>query len=158
MSQSVPPPLVTFDYATWAALFPELSATIGEPTATLYFGMASSFVDNTPCSLLACNIPLLTNVLNLLTAHWAKLFGALNGEESPQTVGRISQASQGSVSLALDMGPPNKDAAFFNQTKYGAAAWQMLLPYRTARYLVAPRPYLGVGGFGYPGGYWNRPY
>lgn len=144
--------LVTFDYAVWSARYPELAISVSAPLATSYFQEACLFVDNSVSSLLKASVPALTLILNMITAHIAQLNApSAPGQPSSQLVGRISNASEGSVSVTTEMGPPSLSAAWFNQTKYGAEAWQALAPWRTARYLPGPQRYLGPGGYGYPG-------
>jgi hypothetical protein len=139
-------PLVTFNYTTWAARYPEFS-TVQQMTAQEYFDEATVYVNNTPNSLLAGNIPLLTTVLNMLTAHIAAL-SALgpDGQLASTLVGRISNATEGAVSVATDFQVSGL-AAWFSQTRYGAAAWQALAQYRTARYVRKPCYPYGYGGY-----------
>jgi len=140
--------VVTFSYSDWIAAFPEFAASVTEAQAQGYFNQASLYVNNTACSPIvdASSGGVRETILNMITAHIAQLFGALNGQPSAQTVGRVASATQGSVSVSLDMGPQPATAAWWNQTKYGAAAYAALAPYRTFRYRPGPQPYLGVGG------------
>ena len=145
--------VVTFDYPTWAAMFPELAVSVAEPAATMYFGMACAYVDNTPCTLIL-NTTTLAAVLNMTTAHLAQLLATQNGQPASPLVGRIATAAEGSVNVAVEMQTP-PTAAWWMQTKYGALAWQALAPWRTSLYIAAPQiplaqqsyPYfLGGGG------------
>jgi hypothetical protein len=148
MSQATTP-LVTFDYTAWSALFPTLAASVSQPQAQLYFNLAQDFCDNTALSQLVCDLRRLTDVLNLLTAHIALLFQGINGNNS--IVGRISNATEGSVSVAVEM-PTTMNAAWFNQTQPGAMAWQAMAPYRTALYVAAPQIPLSAQSLpGFPG-------
>lgn len=133
-----------FDYAAWATLFPTLATSIDDPTATAYFGVAELYLQNNGCSQV---IPLAKRglILNLLTAHVASLIGTINGQVNP-LVGRISQATEGSVSVSVDF-PTNPNAAWFNQTPYGALAWQALAPWHTALYVAAPQIPLAAQSF-----------
>ena len=132
---------VVFDYSLWAARYPELAASVSQSLAVMYFSEAQLYCDNTGCSLIDDTNGARTIILNMLTAHIA----ALNGPSSTPLVGRISSATEGSVSVQTDFQVPGS-AAWYAQTKYGAAAWQAMLPYRTARYIPGPRPRLnGLG-------------
>jgi len=150
--------VVTFDYAAWALLFPTLATSIDEDTATAYFGIAELYLQNQPWSQV-CDLTKRALILNLLTAHIAVLFGSINGQPPQPLVGRISQATEGSVSVSVDF-PENPNAAWFNQTPYGAAAWVAMAPWRTAFYVAAPQiplsaqswPGAGAGPFGPFGG------
>jgi hypothetical protein len=146
--------IVTFDYAAWSALFPTLVASVNGEQATMYFGLAELYLDNQPWSQV-CDLTKRALILNLLTAHVAKLFAPIDGQAPNPLVGRISQATEGSVSVAVDF-PENPNAAWFNQTPFGAAAWQAMAPWRTALYIAAPQiplqaqswPGQGGAGFG----------
>ena len=81
-----------------------------------------------------------TTLLNMLTAHIAFLnFGSL-GNSATDLVGRISNATEGSVTVAADMGSGStvEFRAWYMQTKYGAAYWQATLSYRGARWVGRP--------------------
>ena len=133
--------MVTFDYATWIALFPEFTATVPEPLAQAYFDSATIYWRNdgtSPARTQAIQL----NLLNWLTAHIAALFSAdVNGNPSANLVGRVSSASEGSVSVSVEF-PTTNANAWFLQTKYGAFFWQMTAGYRTARWRWPPK----IGG------------
>jgi hypothetical protein len=135
--------VVTFDYASWVARYPEFAA-VSQPTAQEYFNEATMYCRNDgggPVPTAAIQ----STLLNMLTAHLAFLYSGANGEAPSQLVGRISDAAEGSVHVAVEM-PTNMSAAaaFFTQTKYGLAFWQATVGYRTARYRA--RPQFVVGG------------
>lgn len=142
--------IVTWNYNQWVATFPQF-AYLTAPQALLYFNIATSYCRNDGGGPVA-NEALQLNLLNLMTAHIAQLFAPTSSGASPSgLVGRISNASEGSVSVAVDM-PSTPNAAWFNQTPFGAAYWQMTAPFRTMRYRPAPvRPY-GPWGNGIYGG------
>lgn len=123
---------VSFNYSAWSARYPEFSA-VTEPTAQLYFNEACLYCDNTGAGPVS-DEAVLSVLLNMLTAHIAYL--AVPGRDS---VGRVSSASEGSVSASFDMQAPGS-AAWFAQSKYGIAFWQATAQYRTARiYRGRPR-------------------
>jgi hypothetical protein len=77
---------------------------------------------------------IIATLLNMLTAHLAKLFSVLpTGQPSSDAVGRISNAGEGSVSVSLDYNVVQA-ASWYITTKYGAAFWEATKAYRTARY------------------------
>lgn len=152
-------PAVTFDYAAWVIRYPELNA-VGEPYAQLCFNEATLYCANTLC--IVCDATQLSALLNMLTAHIVKLYAPqVNGQPStaagagpgPGTVGRVDNATQGSVSVHLDLPTLPAAAAWFQQTQYGLSFWQACAQYRTARYVRGPamRPAFSgpYGGF-YP--------
>lgn len=142
--------VVTFAYTPWAARYPELAASVNSALATAYFAEASLYCDNSDASPVA-DVTVRAVLLNMLTAHIAALNAPLNGQPSSPLVGRISQAAEGSVSVQTQMDLPPGSAAWFAQTKYGAAAWQAMAPYRQAQYFPGcPRVMDPYAPFGYP--------
>ena len=136
--------VVSFDYTAWAMRYPELSASVAQPLAQLYFNEATLYLNNTGASVVR-DLCTRATLLNMLTAHIAALNAPLNGQASSPLVGRIATASEGSVSVGTDLQVPGS-AAWAAQTKYGLAWWQATLPYRSARYIRGPR-----SSYGYPG-------
>jgi hypothetical protein len=133
---------ISFSYAEWSTLFPELASSVSQPQAQTYFNVVTAtLIDN------GGNGPVpntgaggtLDTLLNFATAHVAALFASIGGQPSSTLVGRVSDASQGSVSVGTDMPALPMAAAYWTQTKYGLMAWQMMAPYRTVRYVPAPR-------------------
>lgn len=133
--------VVTFDYAVWSARYPELVPSTPPATAQLYFQEATLYLANTEASPVQ-DLARRALLLNMLTAHIAALNGALGGQASSGLVGRITSATQGSVSVTVDGLGGGANAAWFQQTRYGAAYWQLTGNLRTARYVPArPRVY-----------------
>jgi Protein of unknown function (DUF4054) len=142
--------VVQFNYAAWAALYPEFGTTVTQTQADGYFDIATTIHRNDgggPVNSPAQQIQL----LNMLTAHIAQLMAPPSpGQQPSQIVGRINSATQGSVSVqAAYSTNVSQQMAFFIQTKYGALYWTATAPYRTMRY----RPNLrrGVVPIGPPG-------
>lgn len=143
---------VTFDYPGWIARYPEFGY-IELPQAQAYFDEATIYCRNDGSGP-ARTVPVQKMLLNMLAAHIAALNAALaNGQPAPGLVGRITNASEGSISVGTEFRGPEA-MEWFAQTKYGAAYWQATAPYRTMRYRVPwPRSTNpGFGGFG--GGRW----
>ena len=133
---------VAFNYAQWIARYSEFTA-VTEPVAQDYFNEATAYHRNDgggPVPTAA----LQSTLLNMLTAHIAQLYLTANNQAQSQLVGRISNATEGSVSVQVEM-PANMPAvsAWFQQTKYGLSYWQATNGFRTARY--RPMPYVVVG-------------
>lgn len=146
--------VVTFDYAVWASRYPFLAANVDAPLAQAYFGEAQLFCDNTQASPVQ-NLAIRATLLNLLVAHLAMLnmpVGATSGTAASggsttgaaagpsPLVGRITSATEGSVSVATQMDVPPGSAQWFNQTPCGAEFWAATAAYRTMRYVAAPPP------------------
>jgi hypothetical protein len=134
--------VVAFVYADWAARYPALAATVAEPLATMLFAEAGLSCDNTDSSVV-CDVSERTILLYMVTAHLAEI----NKPGASGIVGRVSNASEGSVSVASDYGTQPMSAAYWLQTPYGAAYWQATAKYRTMMYDPGPSPFLGVPGF-----------
>jgi hypothetical protein len=139
--------VAVFTYALWAAIFPELSLYTNSAQATQYWTEATWLLDNTACSPVQ-NVDQRTAILNLITAHICALRQPLGGQPSSPLVGRISEATEGSVTVKAEMIVAAGSAQFWAQTKYGVLAWQMLLPFRSARYYPGPRrSFMPVGTY-----------
>lgn len=142
--------IVTFDYGTWLALFPEFTNTVTSPQAAQYFSIATTIHRNDGGGPVSDPVQQLS-LLNMLVGHIAALFAAPAPGVAPNSVvGRINSATQGSVSVqAAYSNNVSEQMAFFIQTKYGALYWAAILPFRTMRYkrsnrghgIVGPRPF-----------------
>lgn len=136
-------PAVVFNYAAWQARYPSL-ANVSQDFATLLFNEAALYCANV--LNLVTDVNTLTALLNMLTAHLAYLNAPqLNGQPNtsgtspaPTQVGRISNASEGSVSAAFEMPNQPMEAAWYNQTQPGASFWAATARYRTFRYVAGP--------------------
>lgn len=157
-------PPVTFDYATFILRYPEF-AGVGAPLMQMYFDEAALFCTNATTNPFFCGGTLPT-LLNLATAHIAWLnaprgpdgLPANSGTPAAPIVGRISQASEGSVSVSTEMGNSSSGPSeeWFNQTKYGAEYWQAAGRFRNSGRYVPPVQNMGF--VGWPGGLRNRFY
>jgi hypothetical protein len=159
---TVPPsPVVTFDFPTFIGLFPEFAA-LSPTLANAYFIRATATVFANDVTNLAydngANIPVFTYWVYLATAHVAWLFCQKDAMGIPTSdpstaqaasplVGRVSQASEGSVSVSTEYpldGSSSAQEKYLAQTKYGTELWAALAPFRTAQY--AARPTIVFGG------------
>lgn len=143
--------VVVFDPAGFKVRYPEFC---GLPTPLLeaYFAEAQVYLNNTEASPVR-DVVVRAVYLNMLVAHLA----ALNQPGSSSTVGRMSGATEGSVSVSFEMAGSSAASAWFLQSKYGAAYWQATAIYRTFRYAPgfsrSPLRPGRVGGRGYT---WGR--
>ena len=130
--------VVAFNYVGWVTRYPELGAYVSQSLAQEYFNEAGLYCDNT------VNSPVTDDTvggqrymfLNMLTAHIAALNAPLGGQPSSPLVGRINNATEGSVSVQTENQYPPGSPQWFQQTKYGAAFWAASAQYRIARYRV----------------------
>lgn len=125
--------VVIFDPAAFLARYPEFNS-LPQPSLPPFFNEATLLLDNTDCSPVQ-QVEQRTPLLWLLTAHLVALNLGVNGEAPTPLVGRINNASEGSVSVATDNGTQPATAAWYMQTKYGAQYWQMTASVRTMQYV-----------------------
>jgi len=127
--------IVAFDPVQFKARYPEFAA-VSNVLLSSCFTEAGLYLSNTDASPVQ-SIPRRTLYLNMLTAHIAFMGGALSADGQPRPVGRVSQASEGSVSASFDYGTPGTQA-WFVQTQYGASFWQATSSLRSFRYIARP--------------------
>jgi hypothetical protein len=165
MSVTVPTPdpnIVIFDYPSWIGMYPEFVA-VTQPRATGFFRQACVFCDNTPCSPIPAQEPRAT-YLDMMTAHIAAMNGGLTacgvpaGGGGAALVGRITSASEGSVSISVaDIGGGDGPGAqWYYQTPYGAAFWVATAQYRTWQYFIGPQPFPEANVYQGRLGAWRR--
>lgn len=128
--------IVTFDALTFLGRYPEFTALNTSNAAALpaCFAEAILYLDNSLASRVS-QIEQRQPLLYMLTAHIAALYFGVNGQNPSQTVGRVDSATEGSVSVSLDMGNVTFNAAWFLQTKYGASYWQATAKWRQMRFI-----------------------
>jgi hypothetical protein len=134
----ITPGIVVFDPAAFIAAFQSFSTV---PTTALQnnFNTATLLLNNSYCSAVQ-DEPTRAQLLNLATAHITALLNGINGQPPSGTVGRISNAAQGSVSVQTEFKTDSEAASFWTQTQWGALFWASTAVYRAARY-VRPRSY-----------------
>jgi hypothetical protein len=148
-------PPVTFDLQTFLGLFPEFTPLSQGFLNAMFMRATGSIIANAVTNP-ANNDGNLAYLIYLVTAHlaWLNCQKDVNGQPTAQTsaqqasqqVGRISQATQGSVSVTLEWpgNDPSAQEKFLVQTRYGAEYWAATAQYRTAQY--AARPTFVIGG------------
>lgn len=145
--------IAVFDYSAWAARYPEIAGSVNAQLAGLYFVEATLYLDNTDASLVADAAQRLV-LLNMLVAHIALLNATINGTAPSGLVGRVTSATEGTVSVQVDAGAISGTAAWFAQTSYGYAYWIATARYRGARYIPGIQP--NFEPFYGRGSYWPR--
>lgn len=130
---------VTFDYQAWQKRYPEFS-TVDPVLAQAYFNEATLYWRNDGTGPVSDeNIQQM--LLGMLTAHIAKMNATVNGQAPSDIVGRITDATEGSVSVSAEKFTNLSEAAqWFMQTKYGAAFWRATSGFRRAVYRPFNRP------------------
>jgi len=128
--------IVVFDFSAWIARYPEFSS-VSSTLAQMYFNEATMYCDNTATSPVQ-DVDIRTMLLNMLTAHIAKLNAPVNGQQASELVGRIASAGEGSVNVSTELEGQVQGRAWYAQTKYGLAYWQATAQYRAAQYKIGP--------------------
>lgn len=127
--------VVTFDSAAFRARYPEFDS-VKDALLAAFFAEATIYLNNTDSSPVS-DAAMRSVLLNMIVAHLAALNVGVNGQAAPDGVGRVSDATKGSVSVSLDAGPVTNSQAWWLQTKYGSSYWQATRPYRTMQYKVS---------------------
>jgi hypothetical protein len=166
------PPATPFNYTQWTQWFPTF-VNVSEPFATACFFRASQSCQNNCASPVVIrnggDTTQLQYFLNLLTCHIAWLNAPqINGQPNTSgggtppasLVGRISSATEGSVTVAAEMPDQPQGAAWYQQTQWGAEYWANSAQYRQGPYVPGrPQPprWYGASGYrvGWPAG-WGR--
>ncbi len=162
MSASCGGAIAQWDEAAFLTAYPNFT---GVPSGTMQaqFDIATIYLRNDGTSPIR-SVTVQTTLLYMLTAHLLTLAFGPNGDGaktggtgSPGLVGRVSSASEGSVSVSTDY-PQNPNAAWFNQTQYGASFYQATANFRRAYYRPGPTRFgTGIGNGVFGGGYGRFP-
>ncbi|ELK3149846.1 DUF4054 domain-containing protein [Salmonella enterica] len=141
---------VTFDSKVFVSLYPEFSAAGAVVLTAVFNQVTALYLDNTDESPVA-DLNEREQLLFLLVAHLCSLRGLGSGKDGQSgLVGRITSASEGSVSVFVDNSGSNDASWWYLQTPYGAAYWQATAPYRSMQYHPGGSPSR------YPGHYYRR--
>lgn len=125
--------IVTLDITRFRAMFPEYS-NVGDALLPFLFDQATDYLNNTDFSLVIDSVKR-ERLPYLLMAHLAFLrYGDNKGNGGSGMVGRISSASEGSVSVSSDIGPVEFRYAWYTQSQHGMDYWQATKVYRMANY------------------------
>lgn len=129
--------VVVFDAIAFRQRYPEFNA-VSNMALNAYFNEATLYLSNTDTSPVQDPVRRAL-LLNMLTAHVGFLGGALSTDGQARPVGRVSQATEGSVSATFDYTPATPGSgAWFQSSQYGAAFWAATTSLRGMQY--RPRP------------------
>ena len=123
--------VVEFNVNKFRSLYPTLKAT--DDQLNWYFVESTMLLNNTSKSCVK-SLAEREVLLFLLVAHMAVLQQRIEGDN--EVVGRISSASQGSVSVTLDNGQTTLSDKWYQQTPYGAKYWALTAKYRSFLYIA----------------------
>ena len=147
-------PPVVFDPAGFVARYPEFAA-LTTAQLTAYFSEACLYCANSTSNPAYC-AGVLPQLLNMMTAHVAWLYApqagglpAPTGSPASPLVGRITNASEGTVSVATANDYPPGSVQWYQQTTYGASYWAATAQFRTMQYRTSPRRLMGGWGAGF---------
>ncbi len=118
--------VVELDIEGWRELFPAF-AEAADAQVQHWFAQACMLVGNDAGSMIPYDPPSRLQrqtVINLVMCHLATL------DRRGDAVGRVTSATQGSVSSSTDYAAAGRNAAWWTQSQCGATAWQLLKPYR----------------------------
>jgi len=131
---------VTFDFLSFTTRYPEFVGIAQDTLASLFDEASNLYLDNTDNSIVQ-DESRRQYLLYLLTAHLAALSGLVTKDGQPRAVGRISSATQGSVTVAMEYLPPGSQS-WYVQTQYGASYWEATSALRGFEYIPASwQPY-----------------
>lgn len=127
--------VVVFDVDQFREQYPTITANDAQLEG--YFMLAESMLNNTRCSVVK-NLDTRRQLLYMLTAHIATIND--NNENGNPLVGRVSSATEGSVSISADYGQMGNNERWYLQTPHGAMYWQLTAKYRSALYRLGKAP------------------
>lgn len=131
--------IVVFDAARFVQRYPVFGPynTANPDGLQMFFDDAGLYLNNTDCSPIT-DLAQRGRLLWMITAHLARLGGVLAPGGAGSTggqVGRLADATEGTVKASFDMGSATGAAAFWNQTQFGAQYWMATKRYRSFRYI-----------------------
>jgi hypothetical protein len=137
---------VVFDPTLFKARYPEFTSVL-DATLNAVFYDATLYLNNLDAPVKDETRRLA--LFNMLVAHITTISGILSSSNAGdpttaagQTVGRLSGATEGSVSVSYDFqAPTSPGAAWFTQTQYGFAFWQATAYLRSLRIIACPAKY-----------------
>lgn len=137
--------IVTFDEAAFLLRYPMFNAWATANPGQLqerFNEVTAIYINNTAYATVR-DVTERGYLINYAIAHVVAIEGALSdpadgGASASGKVGRVSSATEGSVSVSLDMGAVPGTAAWWLQSQFGAAYWNATAKYRTFRYGRAP--------------------
>lgn len=125
--------IVVLDVPKFRAMFPEFS-NLTDAQLPFLFDQSTDYLNNSEYSLVEDAVKR-ERLLYLLMAHLAYLrYGDANGYGGSGMVGRLSSASEGSVSVSSDAGQIEFRYMWYTQSPYGMDFWQATKVYRMANY------------------------
>ena len=127
-----------FDPEEFKRLYPQFDKFTDEQLNFMFEIVENDILDNTETSCI--KLKTRRKFFFLLVAHRAELQNRIDSGNTG-LVGRISSATEGSVSISSDyLSSPTALAQWLNQTPYGADYYAMTAQYRTALWFAGTTP------------------
>lgn len=132
-------PYINFSYLDFINIYPEFSSTVAETAFDyrVYTVADGVFANNVTNPASAAGTKSFTAMFALMCAHISQLSFGSESTPANRLVGRVYSASEGSVSLDIEMPAGNKSSdlrTWLYQTQYGATFWNMTSKYRLGFY------------------------
>lgn len=109
--------------------FPEFSNVTDEQLESL-FKLSTLYIENNQLSVVT-DLKKRELLLYLIVAHLCYLkYGNNKGDGGTGMVGRLSSATEGSVSISATVGQLSSDAEWYAQSQYGWQFWEATKVYR----------------------------
>lgn len=139
------------DYDAWIARYPEFTSSVSDALYLQYFAEASIHHRNDGTGPVE-NAAAQQVLMNMMTAHiaWLNRLDPVTQQPINPLVGRINNATEGSVSVGVDTLQAEGVQQWLLQSTYGTAYWYASQPYRQMRYIRGPRRYFGPIFPGFP--------
>lgn len=142
--------IAVLDLAAFRLAFKAFTTAPDDATIRSYFALGGEVWLRNDGTGRVRTVELQTQLMYLLTAHLCQLFSGPDGNNPSGLVGRISSATEGSVTVATEF-ESTKNSAWFDQTPYGATFWQATASFRSFPAYVPGRSRFGNGmGAGLP--------
>lgn len=123
---------VVFDVTEFRESYPKIALT--DKQLELSFEQATMILNKSNRGAVKMPIEKRKILLYLLVAHLATLQSRI--DDGNDAVGKVTSASEGSVSVSLDAGQASLNTTFFQQTQYGAMYLSLTAKYRSFLYTM----------------------
>jgi hypothetical protein len=129
---------VIFDVTTFKERYPEFTS-VSDTKLEALFVEATLYLSNTDNPIKSETRRAI--LLNMLVAHLATIYGTIAVDGTPKEPGRITSATEGSVTINYEENFLPGTAAWYAQSQYGAAFWRATTAIRGFRYIKQPTVY-----------------
>jgi hypothetical protein len=139
-----PGAIAVLDLAAFRLAYKAFATAPDDATIQAYFALGGEVWLRNDGTGRVRSVGLQTQLMYMLTAHLCHLFSGPDGNNPSGLVGRISSATEGSVSVATEF-ESTKNSAWFDQSPYGSNFWQATAALRAFPAYVPGRSRFGNG-------------